>query len=382
MFGPRTSTAKWVAARLLFESAGSARRPGPQGRQRRLLRGHRVRGVRCKLGGRRRRLRALRRAAPGQAEGPRGRLRVAERHRPHEDLPHPRVRRARGRSPRDTVRADHRGAPPARSERRRPRPASWPRRSPGFLRTSEAEYLRVAPAAAPSGAAVRSRADARRTMTGALARWASLGLRTKFALLIELAMLALGAATGVSPPFARGPRSRPAQQRGLAIAADLATFSVRPLLANDLATLRRFVNHTMSQDYVRSVAVLDPDGTVVMHSDLVQLGRRAADPLSRAAVAVDRARLPRSRAPPRRASRCSTSIPRSQPRARGWARSCSATRGPRGNRDRPRARRQIALVGAARRGLRRRSSPFCCPRTSPSHHADRGGHADAVGRAR
>ena len=63
-------------------------------------------------------------------------------------------------------------------------------------------------------------------------------------------------------------------------------FSVKPLPADDLATLRRFVNHSMSQDYVRYVAVLDPSRTVVMHSNLAELGRRPEDQRSRTAVAA------------------------------------------------------------------------------------------------
>ena len=63
-------------------------------------------------------------------------------------------------------------------------------------------------------------------------------------------------------------------------------FSVRPILANDLATLRRFVNHSMSQEHVRYVGVLDPDD-VVMHSDLDELRKRRDNPASRAAVASE-----------------------------------------------------------------------------------------------
>jgi signal transduction histidine kinase len=74
-------------------------------------------------------------------------------------------------------------------------------------------------------------------------------------------------------------------KRGLAIAADLAMFSVKPLLANDQATLRRFVSHSMSQDHVRAITVLDPEGTVVMDSDLDRLQTRPQDRLSLDAVA-------------------------------------------------------------------------------------------------
>jgi signal transduction histidine kinase len=101
-------------------------------------------------------------------------------------------------------------------------------------------------------------------------------------------MLVLGVATGLFATVrARAILETELTKRGLAIAGDLAMFSVKPLLADDLATLRRFVNHSMSQDYVRYVTVLDPDGTVVMDSDLDELGQRREDPLSRAALASD-----------------------------------------------------------------------------------------------
>ena len=49
-------------------------------------------------------------------------------------------------------------------------------------------------------------------------------------------------------------------------------------------TLRRFVNHSMEQEYVLYVIVLDPDGKVVMHSDLSEVGKTYKDALSIAAL--------------------------------------------------------------------------------------------------
>lgn len=119
-----------------------------------------------------------------------------------------------------------------------------------------------------------------------LLRWGNLGLRTKLALLIEGILLVVGLVTGLlATARMQGTLEAELTKRGLAIAGDLATFSVRPLLAGDLATLRRFVNHTMSQDHVRSVAVLDPEGTVVMHSDLAWVGGRLDGPWTRSALA-------------------------------------------------------------------------------------------------
>jgi signal transduction histidine kinase len=116
-------------------------------------------------------------------------------------------------------------------------------------------------------------------------RWGNLRLRTKLALLIEAIVLVLGLATGlVATIRVRTTLEGQLSDQGLAIAGDLAMFSVRPLLAGDVAALRRFVNHTMSHEYVRSVAVLDPEGVVVMHSDLAALGRRPGDALARVAT--------------------------------------------------------------------------------------------------
>ena len=116
--------------------------------------------------------------------------------------------------------------------------------------------------------------------------WSNLGLRTKLTLLIEGVMLLLGLATGlIATVRERNTLEAELRKRGLAIAGDLAMFSVKPLLGSDLATLRRFVNHSMSQEYVRYVAVLDQDGIVVMHSDLSELGTRPDDPVTRSAVA-------------------------------------------------------------------------------------------------
>ena len=137
-------------------------------------------------------------------------------------------------------------------------------------------------------------------------------------------MLALGAATGVIATIrTRTILETEFSKRGLAIAADLAMFSVRPLLANDLATLRKFVNHSMTQDYVRSISVLDPDGTVVMDSDIDQLRKAPPRP------AEPRGRLRRTPGYRERARRRGRAVVRdrfrrSRRRARGSAPCCWA----------------------------------------------------------
>jgi sensor histidine kinase regulating citrate/malate metabolism len=121
-------------------------------------------------------------------------------------------------------------------------------------------------------------------------RWSNLRLRTKLTLLIEAAILVLGVATGLLATMrARATLEAELTRRGLAIAHDLAMFSVRPLLANDLAALRRFVLHTATQDHVREVSVLGPDGAVLMHNDLAALGRRPSDAATGQALASEAA---------------------------------------------------------------------------------------------
>jgi len=116
-------------------------------------------------------------------------------------------------------------------------------------------------------------------------QWTGFRLRAKLTLLIESLVVLLVLVTGIITTM----REKEAleselHKRGLALAADSARFTARPLLRQDLATLRRFVNHSMEQDYVRYVVVLDPSGKVVMHSDLTEVGKTYKDSLNIAAV--------------------------------------------------------------------------------------------------
>jgi signal transduction histidine kinase len=115
---------------------------------------------------------------------------------------------------------------------------------------------------------------------------ASLRLRTKLTLLIGGLVIFLVAVTGtITTLREKETLDGELRKRGLALAGDLAIFASRPMLADDLATLRRFVNHSMAQDYVRYVCILDPLGKVVMHSDLGLVGALSSDPVSRTAIA-------------------------------------------------------------------------------------------------
>lgn len=110
-------------------------------------------------------------------------------------------------------------------------------------------------------------------------------LRAKITLLIEGLVIILVVVTGVITTLReKETLEGELYRRGLALAKDLAKFSVSPLLSNDLATLRRFVNHTMAQDYVRYVMILGPRGQVIMHSNLAEVGKLYQDKLTKTAL--------------------------------------------------------------------------------------------------
>ena len=105
-------------------------------------------------------------------------------------------------------------------------------------------------------------------------QWVNFRLQTKLTLLIECLIIIVVVVTGVITTMReRETLESELRKRGLAVAKDLAKFTARPLLSNDLATLRRFVNHSLNQDYVLYVMIADPEGRVVMHSDLGEVGK-------------------------------------------------------------------------------------------------------------
>lgn len=112
-----------------------------------------------------------------------------------------------------------------------------------------------------------------------------LSLRAKLALLIEGCVVVLVLVTGVITTVReKETLEDELRKRGLALVCDLARFMARPVLGNDLPSLRRFVNHSMEQEYVRYVIVLDKDGKVLMHNDLAEVGKVYTDALSVAAI--------------------------------------------------------------------------------------------------
>jgi signal transduction histidine kinase len=110
-------------------------------------------------------------------------------------------------------------------------------------------------------------------------------LKTKLTLLIEGLIIIIVVVTGlITTMRERETLESELRKRGIALVNDLAKFSVRPLLGNDLATLRRYVNHSINQDYVRYVIILDPYGKVIMHNNLGEVGKFYHDGLSKLAI--------------------------------------------------------------------------------------------------
>ena len=105
-------------------------------------------------------------------------------------------------------------------------------------------------------------------------QWLHFKLKTKLTLLIESLVVILVLVTGIiTTKREKKTLETELHKRGIALAAEIAKFMVRPLLSHDLPTLLRFVNHSMEQDYVLYIMVLGPHGRVVMHSELSEIGK-------------------------------------------------------------------------------------------------------------
>lgn len=61
-------------------------------------------------------------------------------------------------------------------------------------------------------------------------------------------------------------------RRGLAVAFDLAHAAALSLISRDLAELRSYVGFSMAQEYVAQAMIVDPQGRIVMHNDLLKVG--------------------------------------------------------------------------------------------------------------
>lgn len=106
-------------------------------------------------------------------------------------------------------------------------------------------------------------------------------LRAKLTLLIEGSVIILLLFTGIITTM-REKRTLESElsKRGLALVTEVAKFIEKPFLEGDLPALRRFVNSSMEQEYVRYVTIIDDAGTVVMHSDLSEIGKTYTDDLT------------------------------------------------------------------------------------------------------
>jgi len=187
-----------------------------------------------------------------------------------------------------------------------------------------------------------------------LPRWGNLGLgRSSARCSSKASVLLLGLATGLLARSGCARRSRrsspkrgPGHRRATCDVLGEAAPRRRP---GDAPAVRQPHDEPGLR---RSVAVLDAEGAVVMHSDLAALGNRPEDSLSRAAVAshapgYDKAGLAGAARP----STASSSP--SRRRAHAWARCCWGTPGPP---PRPSSRAR----GARSRG------PCCWPRRWPA----------------
>ena len=68
-------------------------------------------------------------------------------------------------------------------------------------------------------------------------------------------------------------------RHGLAVAYDLAHVCARSLISRDLLELRNYTRYTMKQEYVTQAMVVDEDGRIVMHNNLVRVGGKYAGTL-------------------------------------------------------------------------------------------------------
>ena len=119
-------------------------------------------------------------------------------------------------------------------------------------------------------------------------RWKNFNLRIKSTLLIEGLVIFVVLVTGIITTVReKNTLEQELEKRGLALAVDLARFSSRSMLVEDLPTMRRFINHTMKEDYVLYALLLNPQSQVIMHSDLSEVGKTLNDPLSKAGVSAE-----------------------------------------------------------------------------------------------
>lgn len=119
-------------------------------------------------------------------------------------------------------------------------------------------------------------------------RYRSLTLRTKFALHLVVSITVL---FGLFVPAIAYLQARAAleqaKHRGSQLAKVFAYSSVQAIVADDFLVLRHMVNSVSSEPDVLYAMIVDPSGRLLVHTDMNEMGRRYADPVSLAAAAAE-----------------------------------------------------------------------------------------------
>jgi uncharacterized membrane protein affecting hemolysin expression len=118
-----------------------------------------------------------------------------------------------------------------------------------------------------------------------LHRYRNLSLRAKFALPIALFVVLL---FGALIPGVLFLQTRTvldgARERGLELTKIFAHSSVQAVVADDFLVLRQMINSIATEQDVLYAMILDPNGRLLVHSDMRQAGRTYTDAPSRRAM--------------------------------------------------------------------------------------------------
>lgn len=76
-------------------------------------------------------------------------------------------------------------------------------------------------------------------------------------------------------------------ERGLVIADNMARNSAGAIISRDPLSLLKYARHTMNQEFVTHVIILDPDGKVLMHNNLPEVGKVYADNMTEKAIKAE-----------------------------------------------------------------------------------------------
>jgi signal transduction histidine kinase len=118
-------------------------------------------------------------------------------------------------------------------------------------------------------------------------RYRALTLRRRFAFHITVSTVVLFAALVPAVVYLeRRAVLEGAWERGLQLTKIFAYASVQGMVAGDFLVVRHVVNSVASEPDVLYAMILDPTGRILVHSDIRQTGRLAADPLAATALAA------------------------------------------------------------------------------------------------